>query len=72
MSAPYIVAQTDLIATVPETLAMTTKDSLGLEVREHPVEIPPAQINLFWHKRYHQDSGNMWLRNVLYDIIPSN
>lgn len=69
ISAPYIVSETDLIATVTEKLALQTAKSLGLVTRPHPVLIPPAQINLFWHRRYHQDTGNIWLRNLLFDLF---
>lgn len=69
ISAPYIVAETDLIATVTEKLALQTAETLGLVVRPHPVDIPPAQINTFWHRRYHQDTGNIWFRNLIFELF---
>ena len=69
MSAPYIVSETDLIATVTEKLALQTSAHLDLVVRPHPVLIQPAQINVFWHKRYHQDAGNIWLRDVTFSLF---
>jgi len=69
MSAPYIVAETDLIATVTEKLALQTAEKLNLIAHPHPVDIPPAQINLFWHRRFHQDTGNIWLRNLLFGMF---
>ncbi len=69
ISAPYIVAQTDLIATVTEKLALRMAESLNLVVKPHPVDIPPAQINMFWHRRFHQDSGNVWLRNLVFKLF---
>lgn len=32
-------------------------------MRCHPLRIPPFQMNLYWHRRYHRDSANQWLRN---------
>ncbi len=69
MSAPFIVAETDLIATVTEKLALQTVDKLGLIIKEHPVNIPPARINMFWHRRFHQDQGNVWLRNLIFELF---
>ncbi|MGB0747284.1 MAG: LysR family transcriptional regulator [Magnetospiraceae bacterium] len=69
MSAPYIVRETDLVATVTEKLALQTREILDLEMRAHPVAIPPAPINLFWHRRYHKDPGNIWLRNILVGLL---
>lgn len=69
MSAPYIVGETDFIATVTEKLALQTQKSLGLVVRTHPVDIHPVQINLFWHRRYHRDAGNIWLRNLIFELF---
>lgn len=69
MSAPYIVGDSNLIATVTEKLAIQTSQYLDLIYKPHPLDIPPAQINLFWHKRYHQDAGNIWLRNTLFHLF---
>lgn len=68
-SAPYIVAETDMIATVPEKLALQTASKLGLVIKPHPVDIPPAQINMVWHRRFHQDLGNIWLRNLMFELF---
>ena len=69
ISAPYIVAETDLIATVTEKLALQTVKRLGLIIKKHPVDLPSAQINMFWHRRYHQDRGNVWLRNLIFALF---
>lgn len=69
ISAPYIVAKTDLIATVTEKLALQTAETMGLIVKPHPVAIPPAQINMFWHRRYHQETGSIWFRNLIHEMF---
>ncbi|PSJ44719.1 LysR family transcriptional regulator [Zobellella endophytica] len=69
MSAPYIVRETDLIATVTEKLALQTMDTLGLVAHHHPVALPSVQINLFWHRRYHQDTGSIWLRSQIFNLF---
>lgn len=69
ISAPYIISKTDLIATVTEKLALQTAENLGLIIKRHPVDIPAAQINMFWHRRFHQDIGNIWFRNLVFKLF---
>ena len=69
ISAPYIVAETDLIATVTEKLALQTADKLGLIIKPHTVDIPSVQINMVWHRRFHQDIGNVWFRGVIFKLF---
>ncbi|OWW21206.1 LysR family transcriptional regulator [Noviherbaspirillum denitrificans] len=57
-----IVAQTDLMLTVPSRLAQAFSDTFDLQVMPLPVEIPPIDIKQHWHSRYHHDPANRWLR----------
>jgi DNA-binding transcriptional LysR family regulator len=66
VAAPWILADTALVATVPLKLAQQVAGPLGLAVRELPkdlpLELPPFEVNLFWHERVHRDPGHRWLR----------
>lgn len=64
--AAAIVAESDLIATVPENAVsgMTTLQTFPL-----PFKIPGARIRQFWHRRAHKDPANQWLRNLIADLI---
>ena len=64
-SAPMIVAQSDLIVTVPEPLARYfTHASGGLRVVGMPFEPPSIALKQFWHRKFHDDARNAWLRVV--------
>jgi DNA-binding transcriptional LysR family regulator len=63
LSVPMVVAETDLIATVPQRLGEVFARILPLKLLPHPLRIPPFQVNQYWHRRYHRDSANQWLRN---------
>jgi DNA-binding transcriptional LysR family regulator len=65
LSVPYLVAQSDLLVTVPERLAQAAAPAFGLQVLAHPVAMPAFEVNLFWHRRVHQDPANQWLRAYL-------
>jgi DNA-binding transcriptional LysR family regulator len=67
-SAPLIVAQSDLIVTVPMPLA---RYFAGLASNLRIVGLPfgPLSIELkqFWHRKYHKDPRNRWLRSRIYE-----
>jgi DNA-binding transcriptional LysR family regulator len=65
LSVPYLVAQSDLMVTVPERLALAAAPIFGLEILAHPVAIPSFDVSLFWHRRVHREPANRWLRAYL-------
>jgi DNA-binding transcriptional LysR family regulator len=69
MSVGYILQRTDLIATVPERLALELATPFSLSLRALPMALPAAPIHLLWHERVHQDEGNRWLREVVIDLF---
>jgi len=68
-AVPYIVATTDLLATVPHKLATSAAPYFQLGLLTPPVRVPALQTNLYWHRRFHRDSGNQWLRAVVLDTF---
>lgn len=69
VAVPYIVSESDLVVTVTEKLAERTAKRFGLVTRPHPIELPEIQINVFWHRRFHYDAGNKWLRRLFFDMF---
>jgi len=69
MSVGYILQRTDLIATVPERLALQLIEPFSLGIHPLPMTLPAAPIHLLWHERVHQDEGNRWLRGVVIDLF---
>jgi DNA-binding transcriptional LysR family regulator len=64
-SAPMIVAQSDLIVTVPEPLARYfTTVSARLRVVGLPFDPPRIELKQLWHRKFHHDARNRWLRSV--------
>ena len=57
------VAQTDLLLTMPVTYARTLLDQVpGLRIQPLPVELPPVDVQLYWHQGQEHDPANRWLR----------
>lgn len=63
----HILHSTDLIATVPERLAMRCVEPFDLVYVPHPAKLPEIAIKLFWHARYHRDPANRWIRQLIFD-----
>jgi hypothetical protein len=57
MSVGYILQRTDLIATVPERLALQLAAPFSLSLRALLSTLPAAPIHLLWHARVQQDEG---------------
>lgn len=51
--------------TVPRKLAERAAPPFGLQFVPPPLKLPALQTNVFWHRRFHQDAGNQWLRNLV-------
>lgn len=60
-----ILESSDLVATVPMAFAMRSVKHFKLRYIEHPVALPPIDIDLFWHAKQHRDSANCWLRDLI-------
>jgi DNA-binding transcriptional LysR family regulator len=65
VAVPYMISTTDLLVTVPQKMAERAAQHFKLESSKPPMRLPSLQTNLFWHRRFHQDDGNLWLRNML-------
>jgi DNA-binding transcriptional LysR family regulator len=68
-AVPYIVQASDLVVTVPRKLAERAAPPFGLAWITPPLELPPLQTNMFWHRRYSQDPGNQWLRGLVAETF---
>ena len=63
-SAPFVVAASDWIATVPERLAQQFA-ALRLQLLPVPLEVPPFRMTMLWHERFDHDAAHTWLRELL-------
>jgi DNA-binding transcriptional LysR family regulator len=67
-SAAYIVAASELIATVPERLASQLRKQLRLRVFAPPIAIPPFRLAALWHERKHADPAHLWMRSLFVEV----
>jgi DNA-binding transcriptional LysR family regulator len=69
LSIAPLIANTDLVATVPRNLANTFVKSWKLHAVEPPVKFPNFDITQYWHERYEHEPGNIWLRQMFETIF---
>ena len=64
-----VVSSTDLLATLPRHIGETLAHINGLRVLPCPVPIPSFTVKQHWHARFHNESGNLWLRGVCASLF---
>lgn len=68
LAAPFVVAQTDLVLTVPERVARTFATSLPLAIVPPPLDLPGFTMAMLWHDRLHDDAAHRWLRQYIVEV----
>lgn len=64
-AACRVVAQTDLILTMPETYAGVANEQYGNRILALPFQPPPLDAYLYWHVNAEDEPANRWLREQL-------
>src|SRR6185503_9144004 len=68
-SIPFVVAASDLIATVPARTADLFAEQLKLQVLPVPLTIPPFRMTMLWHERMETDLAHSWLRGLIVETV---
>lgn len=69
LAAPYVAARSDLIATLPRSVAQAIAPSLPLVMLPLPLTVREISIAVYWHQRHHADPAHRWLRERLGTIF---
>ncbi|WP_437318211.1 LysR family transcriptional regulator [Sorangium sp. So ce385] len=67
-AALFVVAQTDLIATLPRSFVHATAPLLRLRVIEPPLAIPPFSFSCLFSATRQKDPAHVWLRRCISEI----
>lgn len=71
-SAGKILAQSNLVCVLPSVTAKPLVEAGTLVVRPTPIPVPGPTLSMFWHKRVDRDDGNIWLRGLIKNLLPSS
>ena len=70
MSLPFILARTDLIATVPHAIGFAyVSEHASITLVEPPLPLPRFDLRQHWHRKFHNDARTMWLRGVVASLF---
>jgi DNA-binding transcriptional LysR family regulator len=65
MTAPFMIAETDIALILPMRSARRAAALLPLTVLEVPIELPSYEVSLLWHERRHRDADCIQLRGEI-------
>ena len=68
LSSPLIVAETDMILSLPYRIAEQFKRFAPLEIFPVPIELPAYDLCMIWHPLYDKDPAHLWLRDKIIAI----
>jgi DNA-binding transcriptional LysR family regulator len=71
MSAAWYATSSDMIATLPRTVAMRVAARTQGVVRRPPLDLPRSIAYLWWHPRFQSDVGHAWWRKELFEAFAS-
>ncbi len=69
MSLLPVIENSDLIATVPLDLAEVCQRYANIRVLDAPIKSPVIAVSQFWHRRFHKDPANIWIRGVIHAVF---
>lgn len=69
MSIPFIIASTDLLVTVPYAVGESFARIASIRLIQPPLEIPQFDLKQYWHRKFHKDEPNVWIRTVVAKLF---
>jgi DNA-binding transcriptional LysR family regulator len=71
LAAAMLVADSDMILTLPGRLAHLLAKRLPLALLDLPLQLAPLSPAMIWHERFHGDPAHVWVRQQLVDVVAS-
>jgi DNA-binding transcriptional LysR family regulator len=65
LSAPIVVASSDLAVTCPESVYLAAARWFPIVALPAPLQLPIDRASIVWHEHAHEDPGLVWLRGRL-------
>ncbi|KAA0114894.1 LysR family transcriptional regulator [Methylobacterium sp. P1-11] len=70
--APFVIAETDLIATIARRVARRFAHAgIGISIHEPPIVLPDWPLALMWHRRSDSHAATVWLRGIIAEVAAS-
>jgi len=62
------VSATDMIAIIPNSLAVKFSRQFALQIVDPPIRLPRIKYAAYWHERSQNDTGHQWLRHLIVKV----
>src|ERR1035437_2945262 len=69
LSLLELVPKTDLISPVPRVLGETLAKAADIKIYPLPTTSPRFAVKQYWHRRYHRDPANRWIRGIVRELF---
>lgn len=69
VAGAMLVADSDMILTLPGRLARRLATQLPLAILDLPLQVAPVSPAMIWHERVHGDPAHVWVRQQLVDVV---
>ncbi|HEX7641852.1 MAG TPA: LysR family transcriptional regulator [Burkholderiaceae bacterium] len=71
LAAPFIVARSNYLITLPRRVAAALEDALPLAIFPAPFPIPSYALEVYFHRRHADVPGHAWLRGQMRSALTS-
>ena len=69
LAIPLIVAESDLVVTVPYAIGTSFAKMANLKLLRPPIQVGLPEVKQHWHARFHHDTVNRWIRSVVAELF---
>lgn len=69
MTAPFIVANSQLLITLPRRVALLLADAIPLAIYPAPFDIPRYLLKVYFHRRHSNSPAHRWMREQLLSAL---
>ncbi len=70
MSIPSVIGKSDLVVTLPHAIGLFfSQTGANVRIVEPPLPIPRIELRQHWHRNYHHDPKNKWLRRLVAGLF---
>lgn len=66
---PPLLEAGEYLAVIPGQLADAFARNGHFKSLKLPLKLPASVIKLHWHRRFHEDPGNVWLRKIIWELF---
>lgn len=68
LSAPLIIAQTDMALTLPYRIAEKFAQMVPIKLLPTPIDLPNYPLSMIWHPLYDKNPADQWLREQVAEV----